>query len=66
MRLLQLPELRPEHDEHARRVVVVTVALRRPSPMIAISPKKSPGPSVPSSLPFDVTTALPAAITKNE
>jgi hypothetical protein len=31
--------------------VVVTVALRRPFPRIAISPKKSPGPSVARSAP---------------
>jgi hypothetical protein len=34
--------------------VVVTVALRRPSPRIAISPKKSPGHSVATSAPAEV------------
>src|SRR5881394_1526729 len=48
------------------RVVVVTVALRRPPPRIAVSPKKSPGPSVPSSTPSAVTRASPSTRTKNE
>jgi hypothetical protein len=46
--------------------VVVTVALRRPFPRIAISPKKSPGPSVARSAPSEVTTALPWVRMKNE
>ena len=40
---------------------VVTVAVRRPSPRIASSPKKSPAPSFRTSLPSIVTLAVTVA-----
>jgi len=46
-------------------VALVTVAVRRPSPRIAISPKKSPGPSVARLSPSDVTVAVPSMRMKN-
>ena len=44
----------------------VTVAERRPSPTIASSPKKSPGPRTLSSFRSWVTSAVPLHRTKNE
>src|SRR6478735_6553521 len=46
--------------------VVVTVAVRTPSPRMASSPKKSPGPSVFTSTPSTVTLAVPSLRMKNE
>jgi hypothetical protein len=64
--VLQLPGLRPEHDEHLRR----SCRGDRGAPAAVAGERdlaeEVSGPSVPSSLPFDVTTALPSAITKKE
>jgi len=43
--------------------VVVTVALRRVPPRIAISPKKSPGTKVATVASSAVTTAVPSMST---
>ncbi len=40
-------------------VVIVTVAVCRPSPSIDSSPKKSPGPKVRTTLPPTITSAAP-------
>jgi hypothetical protein len=42
---------------------VTTVAVRTPSPRIASSPKKSPGPSAFTSMPSMLTLAAPSQIT---
>ena len=46
-------------------VVAVTVAVRGLRETSAISPKKSPGPSVRTFLPLRRTSAVPSTSTKN-
>ena len=53
------------HDEQRMVVCAVTVAVRRSVSTSAISPKKSPGPSVASVSSPRVTTASPESMTKN-
>jgi hypothetical protein len=46
-------------------VTAVAVAVRGTFPSIASSPKKSPGPSVRTTLPFLLISIDPSTITKN-
>jgi hypothetical protein len=63
---LELSEVCPEHlEQRDRRARDDVGGPRRPSPIIAISPKKSPGPSDAMTSPPWTTSAVPSSITKN-
>ena len=52
-------ELRAEQEEQGRGRAGRDGGIARPSPRMAISPKKSPGPSVATCAPCELTTASP-------
>jgi hypothetical protein len=55
----------PKSTSRSTSDAAVTVALRRSPLRIAVSPKKSPGPSVLTTLPSRSTSTVPSSITKN-